>query len=86
MITLEISKSKYIKWINEQLEEAETLDDLKDIVYSVPDFTVAKGFNDVQEFLMDANKDNPVYFTFFLKELIYTHSYGTDQIDIKWID
>lgn len=86
MITLEISKSKYTKWINEQLQEAETLDDLKYIGYSVPDFTVAKGFNDVQEFLMDVNKDNPAYFTFFIKELINTDSYGADQIDIKWID
>ncbi len=67
MITLEISKSKYAKWINEQLQEIETLDELKDIGYYVPDFTVVKGFNDTQEFLMDTNKDNPIYFSFLLK-------------------
>ena len=83
---IEISKSKYIKWIDEQLQEAETLDDLKDIGYSVPDFTVTKGFNDVQNFLMDVNKDRPEYFTFFIKEMIYTDSYGADQIDIKLVD
>ena len=35
---------------------------------------------------MDVNKDNPVYFTFFVKDIIYTDSYGADQIDIKWVD
>lgn len=77
MITLEISKSKYAKWINEQLQEIETLDELKDIGYYVPDFTVVKGFNDTQEFLMDTNKDNPIYFTFFIKEMIHTDSEQT---------
>lgn len=86
MIELHISMSKYIEWINEQLKEAETLDDLKYICGYVPDFIVVKGFNEVQEFLMDVNKDNPVYFTFFIKEMIYADSYGADQIDIKWVD
>jgi hypothetical protein len=83
---LEISKSKYIEWIKEQLEDAETLDEFKYIVSAIPDFTVEKGFNEAQEFLMDTNKDNPMYFTFFIKENIYTDSYGADQIDIKWVD
>lgn len=39
-----------------------------------------------QEFLMDVNKDRPEYFTFFIKEMIHTDSYGADQIDIKWVD
>lgn len=86
MIELHISTSKYIEWINQQLQEAETLEDLKDIGYYVPNFTVVKGFNEVQDFLMDINKDNPVYFTFFIKEMIHTDSYGADQIDIKWVD
>lgn len=83
---LEISKSKYIEWINDQLQEIVTLCDLKDISYYVPDFTIEKGFNETQEFLMDVNKDRPEYFTFFIKEMIHTDSYGADQIDIKWVD
>ena len=84
---IEISKSKYMElWLNGQLQEAETLDDLKDIGIGVPNFTVTKGFNDVQEFLIDANKDDPVYFKFFIKEMIRTDSYGADQIEIKWVD
>ena len=86
MIELYISRAKYIEWINQQLDEAETLSDLEDISHYVPNFTVTKGFDDVQEFLMDVNKDNPVYFTFFIKEMIHTDSYGADQIDIKWVD
>ncbi len=83
---LEISKSKYIKWINDQLEEAVTINDLNIIGHNIPDFTVVKGFRECQEFLMETNKDNPVYFTFFIYEMIDTGSYGADQIDIKWVD
>lgn len=86
MITLEISKSKYIEWLKEQLEDVETLDEMDEISYYVPDFTVTKGFDEAQEFLMEANKDDLVYFTFFVKEIIHTKSYGADQIDIKWVD
>ena len=86
MTELYISKSKYIEWISQRLQETETLDDLKDIGHYVPNFTVKKGFDEIQEFLMDVNKDNPVYFTFFVKDIIYTDSYGADQIDIKWVD
>lgn len=86
MITLEISKSKYIEWLKEQLENVETLDEMDEIGYSVPDFTVIKGFDEAQEFLMEANKDDLVFFTFFIKEVINIKSYGADQIDIKWAD
>lgn len=47
---LEISKSKYIKWINGQLQEVDSLDGIKDISYYVPDFTVEKGFNETRIF------------------------------------
>ena len=86
MITLEISKSKYIEWLKEQLEDVETLDEMDEIGYHVPDFAITKGFDEAQEFLMEANKDNLVYFTFFVKEIIDINSYGADQIDIKWVD
>lgn len=86
MIELYISKSKYNEWINQQIQESETIEDLKDIGKYIPNFTVVKGFDEVQEFLMDVNKDNLVYFTFFIREMIHTDSYGTDQIDIKWVD
>jgi len=51
MITLEISKSKYIEWLKEQLEDVETLDEMDDTSYHVPDFAVTKGFDEAQEFL-----------------------------------
>lgn len=86
MITLEISKSKYIEWLKEQLEDVETLDEMDEIGYFVPDFAIKKGFDEAQEFLMEANKDNLVYFTFFVKETLDTNAYGADQIDIKWVD
>lgn len=38
MITLEISKSKYMKWLKEQLGDVETLDELDEIGYYVPDY------------------------------------------------
>ncbi len=86
MLTLEISKSKYINWIKEQLEEIETLDDFNYKFGHIPDFVVINGFNEVQEFLMEVNKDNPAYFTFFIKEMIHIDGYGIDQIDIEWVD
>ena len=46
MISLHISKSKYMKWLSEQLQETETLDDLKDIGHYVPNLTIDKGFNE----------------------------------------
>lgn len=83
---IEVSLSEYLKWFYEQLEDVEILSDLKGLSNSLPEHVVKKGFKDAQEFLMEMNKDNPVFFTFFVYEIIDISAYGADQIVIKWID
>ena len=84
MIELYISKSKYIEWIGDLLAETEFLEDIKYVWAYIPDSAVVDGFEDVQEFLKESNKDNPDYrHTLFM---IHVDSKGAEDINIKWVE